>query len=47
LEQARADLKPVRIVEIATLGPMDLKCLELEDTENTSAPSVALTIEAS
>ena len=47
LELARADLKPARIVGIATSVPMDHKCQELEDIGNTSALSVALTIEAS
>jgi hypothetical protein len=47
LEPQKADQKPARIVAIAMSGLMDHKCLELEDTRNTSALSVALTIEAS
>ncbi len=42
-----ADLKPARTVGIATSVRMAHRCLELGDTGNTSAPSVALTIEAS
>jgi hypothetical protein len=47
LEPQKADRKPARTVEIATFGLMDHKCLEPEDTGNTNAPNVALTIEAS
>lgn len=47
LEQAKADQKLARTVAIATFVRMDHKCLELEDTGNTSALAVALTIEAS
>jgi hypothetical protein len=43
----KAGHKPVKTVEIATSGHMDHRCLELEDTKNTSAQAVALTIEAS